>query len=61
MTYIPGDQFMQVVITPAAYLERSRLVLLVWPLNMPIDKNVENGLQKAIKHPLSNFQGEVSQ
>lgn len=44
---LPGAQFLQVSVQPAAHVERSRLVLLVWPAKQSIDTAVKQGLNEA--------------
>lgn len=40
----PAGQFLNIKVTPAARLNRSRLVLLVWPNKVPVDTSVQQGM-----------------
>jgi len=40
----PAGQFLNIKVTPAARLNRSRLVLLVWPNKIPVDASVQQGM-----------------
>ncbi len=46
---LQGAQFLQITAQPAAHIERSRLVLLVWPVMQPIDKSIQQGFDEADK------------
>jgi rod shape-determining protein MreC len=59
ITLPPGAHFLQVLIKPAAHLQRSRLVLLVWPQQSAIDKTIRQGLTKAALQRKRAMQGEI--
>ena len=46
----PGEHFLSILIQPTAHLNRSRLVLLVWPEITPIEHSIKKSLEKASKH-----------
>jgi len=44
VTHGPGEQFADITVQPSAHINRSRLVLLVWPMKTVIDEPVKQAL-----------------
>jgi len=47
---VPGQNFLDILVQPTAHLNRSRLVLLVWPVHTPVGKAIVKAMKKESKH-----------